>query len=305
MPPIPAVTLNNGVQMPAIGHGSWSGMTPEERDQSVPWLKTALEAGHRHIDTAQFYGTEKHTGIVVRESGISREQIFVTTKLPWNHHTRVAQSFEESLNFLDLGYIDLYLMHWPQAVLYDENDPMPKHPDGTLITTDHSFNDTWAEMEKLLDTGKVRAIGVSNFSVENLERLLKTAKIVPAVNQVELHPYLAQTDLLEYCKHKGIIVTAYSATGYSNVRGDPLMVELGEKYNVSPTQVTLAWHLARGATAVPKSTNFERQKENINLPKLDEEDIKRISGLDKNERLCNKADEHGKVWGWTYEQLGW
>ncbi|KAL0952438.1 hypothetical protein HGRIS_006709 [Hohenbuehelia grisea] len=268
MSPIPNLTLNNGIKFPAIGHGSWSGTTPDKQAESLEWLKSALKAGYRHIDTAQDYQTEKYVGIAIRESGIPREEIFVTTKLPWNHHTRVAKSFQDSLEFLGIDYIDLYLMHWPQAVLYDENNSQPTNPDGSLITTDHSFNDTWADIEKLLDTGKVRAIGVSNLSIKNLERLLKTAKVVPAVNQVELHPYLAQNDLLQFCQEKGIILTAYAATGYSYVRDDPLMVQLGKKYDVSPTQVTLAWHLARGTTAVPKSTNFERQKQNLTVRRL-------------------------------------
>jgi len=183
----------------------------------------------------------------------------------------------------------------------------PRNPDGTVkVTDDVNFNQSWAEMEKLLDTGKVKAIGVSNFSVKTLEQLLKTAKVVPAMNQVELHPYLVQNDLRDYCKSKGIVLTAYTPSGYSSVRGDPVVNQLAEKYKVTPTQVILAWHIARGNVIVPKSVNDARQKENINLPTLEAEDVAKISALDRNERLCNKADPtNGQVYGWTLEQLGW
>ncbi|KAJ3574866.1 hypothetical protein NP233_g1493 [Leucocoprinus birnbaumii] len=297
--------LNNGVEVPIIGSGSWA--PPERRPAVKDWIGTALQAGFRHIDTALGYGTEQYVGEAVRASGIPREEVFITTKLPWNHHDKVKESFEESLNNLGLGYIDLYLMHWPQFVKYDsEGKPVIK--DGVWQTRDDvTFNQSWAEMEKLLDTGKVRAIGVSNFSEKTLDQLLKTAKVVPAVNQVELHPYLSQNGLKKYCDEKGIVLTAYTPSGYSEVRNDPVIVEIAKKHNVTPNQVTLAWHLSRDTIIVPKSENVERQKENINVPlvKLDKEDIAKINALDKNQRICNKADATGKVYGWTYEQFGW
>jgi len=157
-----------------------------------------------------------------------------------------------------------------------------------------------------LATGKVRAIGVSNFSIKTLESLLKTAKVVPAVNQVELHPYLTQNDLVDYCNAKGIVVTAYTPTGYATVREDETIVKLAKKYNATPAQVILAWHISRGVAVVPKSANVERQKENITLATLGAEDLKLISGLDRNQRLCARPNEKtGKVFGWTMEQLGW
>nr|AAS46750.1 reductase AKOR1 [Pleurotus djamor] len=223
------------------------------------------QSGYKHIDTAYNYHTEKYVGNAVRESGIPREELFITTKLPWHHYARVAESFQESLDALGLGYIDLYLIHWPQPILYDPNDPLPKNPDGTPKTTNYPFTKIWADMERLLDTGKVRAIGVSNFSIKNLEILLESAKVVPAVNQVELHPYLAQPELVDYCKQKGIAITAYTPTGYQTVRDDPVIVELASKYRVSPAQVILAWHMSRGVIVTPKSANAERQRENINV----------------------------------------
>ncbi|KAF8187712.1 reductase AKOR2 [Pholiota molesta] len=294
---IPKVKFNNGVEVPAIGSGSWAPATPEAQGKVKDWILSALNVS----------GTEKAVGEAIRASGIPREEVFVTTKLPWDHHGRVRESFEKSLENLGT-YIDLYLMHWPQAVSYEaEGNGTPLNPDGTVKTTDEvNFNQSWAEIEKLLDTGKVRSIGVSNFSIKTLEQLLKTAKVVPATNQVELHPYLAQNELREYCRKKGITITAYTPSGYSAVRNDPLIVSLAEKYKVTPTQVILAWHLSRGTIIVPKSENSERQKENLAIPNISEEDLAKIWALDRGERICNKVDEKtGQVYGWTLEQLGW
>jgi len=288
------------------GIGTWIPATEEAQSRAKSWILTALQAGYRHIDTAQAYGSEKAVGDAIRESGIPRDQIFVTTKLPWDHQERVAESFETSLKNLGLDYVDLYLLHWPQALFYQEGGTVPRNSDGTVRTTEAvNFNQSWAAIEKLLHTRKVKAIGVSNFSVKTLEQLFKTAKVTPAVNQVELHPYLSQEGLREYCAKKGIAVVAYTPSGYATVRGDPLIVKQAKKYNVTPNQVILAWHIAKGNVIVPKSENAERQKENITLPTLDAEDVAKISGLDRNERLCNKPDEKGQVWGWTMEQLGW
>jgi len=156
-----------------------------------------------------------------------------------------------------------------------------------------------------LISGKVKAIGVSNFSIKTLEQLLATAVITPAVNQVELHPYLSQKELVAYCRGKGIVVTAYSPTAKGAVRADPTIVELAAKYNASAAQIILAWHIARGTSAVPKSTDRERQRENIKLPMLSPGDVDCINALDRNERIANKAGPDGKMLGWTYEQLGW
>ncbi|KAF9479512.1 Aldo/keto reductase [Pholiota conissans] len=301
------VTFNNGVEIPIIGTGSYAPPTdPVAQARVKDWILSALNNGFRHIDTAQGYGTEKAVGEAIRASGIPREEIFVTTKLPWNHQTRVRESFEKS--YENLGtYIDLYLMHWPQAIVYEEGNDMPLNPDGTVKTTDEvNFNQTWAEMEKLLETGKVRSIGVSNFSIKTLEQLLKTAKVIPVTNQVEMHPYLAQNELREYCKKKGITITAYTPSGYSIVRNDPLIVSIAKKYNVTPNQVILAWHISRGTIIVPKSENSERQKENITIPDISDEDLGKIWSLDRGQRICNKPNEKtGQVYGWTLEQFGW
>ncbi|KAF8908092.1 reductase AKOR2 [Gymnopilus junonius] len=301
------VKLNNGAEMPIIGHGTYSPPDAESQGKVKGWILSALKNGYRHIDTAWIYHTEKAVGEAIRESGIPREEIFVTTKLPWNRHDGVRESFEESLANLGLDYIDLYLIHWPQAIEYRPKNPLPRNADGSLVLNEKvTFNDSWAEMEKLLDTGKVKAIGVSNFSVKNLEKLAKTAKITPAVNQVEMHPYLAQNGLRDYCLRKGIVVTAYTPSGYSTVREDPLTVSLAEKYNVSPTQIIFSWHLKRNTVIIPKSENSDRQKENITISEISEEDIDKIWTLDRGQRLCNKPNpKTGLVIGWSTEQLGW
>jgi len=287
--------------MEAIGLGTWAGVTREEQLSALPWFKTAIEAGHRLFDTAYDYGTEDVVGTAIRESGIPRSEFFVTTKLPCHHHSCVAESLDESLSRFGYDYFDLYLVHWPQSFPKDadeesENFTTVEHPD---------VGETWAQMEEVSKTGKVRAIGVSNFSVKTLTQLLKTAKITPAVNQVEMHPHLNQKALKDFCDPKGIVLTAYSPTGYSQVREDPVVAGIAKKHSVSPAQVSLAWHIQRGTTAVPKSTDIEHQKANLKLPKLDETDMSDLSNIDRNTHLCNYPGPKGLVFGWTYEQLGW
>ncbi|TFK36518.1 reductase AKOR2 [Crucibulum laeve] len=325
MSSVKRIPLNNGTSIPIIGTGAWAPDEAEAQSQVKGWILTALKNGFRHIDTAKGYLTEAAVGQAIRESGIPRKDIFVTTKLPFTDHHRVAESFNESFKDLDVEYIDLYLMHFPQALEYEPGTRnLAQNPDGSYKKVDTvTFNESWAEIEKLLDTGKVKAIGVSNFSPKNLDKLLSTAKVTPAVNQVELHPYLAQEDLRAYCAEKGIVLTAYTPSGYAEVRGDPLIVELAKKYKSTPNQVILAWHIARDIVIVPKSVNSDRQKENITvsqvliylhgmnieillqLPTLESEDVKKISGLDRGKRICNGPDKFGQVYGWTMEELGW
>ncbi|KAJ7132356.1 NADP-dependent oxidoreductase domain-containing protein [Mycena epipterygia] len=305
MATIPSIKLNTGVSIPSIGLGAYS----PDPVAAQKWFLSAFEAGYRHIDTAHIYGTEASVGASVRASGLPREDIFVTTKLPWHHPKYVARSFDESLRNLGLDYVDLYLMHFPQTVEYPSGYDTPSTFEGILkgltVVDTPTFNETWAEMEKIYSSGRARAIGVSNFSIKTLEQLFKTAKIVPAVNQVEMNPYLAQTELLDYCRKKGIVVTAYSPTGYEKVRSDPTIGALASKYGVTPTQIVLSWHVARGVSAVPKSANPERQKENLALPTLSAEDVAKVTALDRNERTMNVIGANGKLHGWTAEQYGW
>ncbi|KAL5520080.1 hypothetical protein ACEPAG_1740 [Sanghuangporus baumii] len=317
-PPQHYVTLSNGLKMPAIGLGCGAGLTDEEHEAARPWILSALKIGYRHLDTASIYGTEGVVGKAVRESGIPREEIFVTTKLPL-HQSNVSKSIETSLQNAGFDYFDLWLMHWPQALANVKDELFPRYPgpdgepdQGDIILNDKiTFNQTWSEMEKAYESGKVKAIGVSNFSVKNLKKLLETAKIIPAVNQVEMHPHQAQPELLEFSKEKGIVLAAYGSTGYSFVANDPTIIELADKYRVSPAQVSLAWHVARGTVAIPKSANKARQKANLlELPTLSKEDVDLINTLHKNAHYCaypepTERDGHKLAMGWTYEQLGW
>ncbi|KAJ6463448.1 reductase AKOR2 [Mycena sanguinolenta] len=300
---------NSGTSCPIIGIGGWAPNSGEERTtKAKKWMLSALQNGYRHIDTAYSYGTEKAVGEAIVESGIHREDVFVVSKLPPNHHGRVLESIQESLDNLGFQWLDMYLMHWPYAAAYEleGGEPEPLHPDGTPKVVDTpTIAETWAAMEEALRRSKCEAIGVSNFSIKTLEEVMKNTRIKPAMNQVEMHPYLQQNDLLEFCRKHNIAVAAYAPSGYDVVRKDPVIVELAAKYNVTPTQVILAWHLSRNVVVIPKSTNEERQKENHNLPTLEEEDLKRINALDRGQRICNKGDENGLVYGMSVEDLGW
>ncbi|KAK7692848.1 hypothetical protein QCA50_004483 [Cerrena zonata] len=311
---IPIRKLNTGASVPGIGIGCASNeRTPEAFRATKPWILNAIQSGYRHLDTASLYGTEESVGLAVKESGVPREELFVTTKLPWSHTSIFWKSLYDSLDRLDIDYVDMYLMHSPMSWKYigdgfELDKIFPRDSDGNALLLDHpNFSDTWATMEMALATGKVKAIGVSNFSIKNLEKLLETAKVVPAVNQVEMHPLLVEEELLQYCKSKGIVVVAYSPTGFSDVLTLPLIQKLAEKYSTSAVQLVLSWHIARGVIPVPQSTNPGRQLQNLTLPVLEAEDVKAISSLDQGKRLTQKIDEKdGKLWGaWTAEQLGW
>lgn len=225
-------------------------------------ITNALKAGYRHIDTATGYDNEKEVGRAVRDSGIPRKDIFITTKLGNQDHHRVKEAFEESLATLDLEYIDLWLMHWPQSVQGGKALQPEEKP---------TIHDTWAEMVKMLDTGKVRAVGVSNFGVPLLKSLLESTTVVPEVNQVELHPLLPLENLRKFCAEKGIVITAYSPLGQpmpdqvSPLLTDEDLKAVAAKYSVTEGQVILGWAVQNGIVVVPKSENPERIKSNINV----------------------------------------
>ncbi|CAK7204846.1 hypothetical protein SEUCBS139899_007608 [Sporothrix eucalyptigena] len=272
-------TLNDGRSIPAIGLGTWQSKPNEVRDS----VKFALEHGYRHIDTALNYGNEKEVGEGIRSSGVPRENIWVTTKLdnPW--HQRVAEGFQKSLHDLNIGYIDLFLIHFPCST--DPNDP-------TMHLPDWDFVKTWQEMQKLLDTGKVKSIGVSNFQIRHLEKLLShpSCKIVPAVNQIELHPSNPSPKLLDYCMSKGIHCTAYSCLGGTigspiNNSGplleEPAILELAKSKGKSPQQIVLMWGLKRGTSIIPKSVTPSRIEQNFGLDgwTLRPEEVASISAI--------------------------
>lgn len=221
-----------------------------------------LKAGYRHIDTADGYHNEEEVGRAIRDSGIPRKEIFVTTKLNNTDHHRVKEALGRSLKALDLEYIDLWLMHWPQGFQGDRCIQPDEHP---------TYHETWAEMVKTLDTGKVRAIGVSNFGVPILKSLLESTTVVPAVNQVELHPCLPQEALRKFAAEHGIVITAYSPIGQpaagsvSPLLTDETVKSVAKKTGATEGQVVLSWAVQNGIIVVPKSENPERLKANISV----------------------------------------
>ncbi|CAL1698939.1 unnamed protein product [Somion occarium] len=299
----PIFTLNNGVKIPAIGLGTWQSK-PEEVTAAVEYA--IKDAGYRHIDCAWYapsifqivlgqidllsraYGNEQAVGEGIRRSGVPREEIFVTSKLWGTYHSKVEQALDESLSRLGLDYLDLYLIHWPIHLNPNGNDPVfPKRPDGTRdILVDWPLSKTWEQMEAVLAKGKVKAIGVSNFSQKKLEEILPTAKVVPAVDQLELHLYNPQHELVSYLKSKDIVPQAYSPLGST---GSPLLSDetasaLAQKYELNTADVLLGYLVAKGIVALPKSVTTARIMANYKgaiaaAQKLTEEDIKVLDGV--------------------------
>ncbi|KAG8774308.1 hypothetical protein FRC12_002055 [Ceratobasidium sp. 428] len=308
---VPKVKLNTGVEVPAVGLGCWMGQVGGG-EETYQMVKLALKLGYRHFDTASRYGNEEGVGRAIRESGIPRSEVFVSTKLVDWDHDDPARGLEGSLKALDIGYIDLYLMHWPIARLGGR--------DGIICQPDESptFVETWLGMEKLLETGKVKQIGVSNFSVKNLDILLEKATVVPAVNQVELHPCYPRHELLQYCTSKGIHLTAYCPLGQyrSPFFSDPVFVEAAERMSktlsktITPSQIVLSWAVQRGTIVIPKSANEERLKQNVDIITLREDIFQAVDAYHKKPGMHKTLDAYtmrdpGTVGGWTYEQMGW
>ena len=294
--------LNTGSSIPALGFGTW-----QDADEQAAAVETALKVGYRHIDTAIVYGTEPAVAKGIKASGVSRSEVFITTKL-WNnahHPDDVEKQLDTSLKNLDVDYVDLYLMHWPVAWKRGD-EKFPRDSNGKLITEDIDYLDTYRAMEKVYHSGKARAIGVSNFSQAEMERLLKEASVPPAAHQYENHPYLAQHDFFAWHEKHGIHVTQYSPFGNSNptydkgknipkLIEDPVLVEIGKKYGgKSGAQVALAWGITKGRTVIPKSKTPSRIKDNFEGDfKLEAEDVKKIDGLDRKLRLNDPSGNFG------------
>jgi len=287
--------LNTGASIPLLGLGTWQSK-PDVVKNAV---KVALSAGYRHIDAAWIYGNEKEVGEAIRESNIPREQLFITTKL-WNNSHRsedVLPALEASLKNLGLDYVDLYLMHWPVAF---KSGPAAVARDdaGNLIFEDVDITTTYQAMEKLVETGKTKAIGVSNYSIKNLEKILSIAKIVPAANQVELHPENPQWELLQFCKDKGIHVTAYSPLGSTDsplIKRDEIS-KIAAKHNTNNANVLIAWGQQRGTSVIPKSVTDSRIIANFKDIELDQEDLAALKSLIDGKaphRYCDPKD----FWG--------
>ncbi|KAF2424382.1 Aldo/keto reductase [Tothia fuscella] len=278
--------LNTGASIPALGLGTWQSRAGEVAKA----VSHALLSGYTHIDCAYVYGNEKEVGEGLKEgfkAGIKREELFITTKLWCTFHSKVEENLDISLERLGLDYVDLYLMHWPVPLSKNGNNPnFPTLPDGSRdLDKSITYIDAYKSMEQLLKTGKVKAIGVANFSEIYLEELLSKTDIVPAVNQVELHPLLPQESLIQYCKEKGIHVTAYSPLGST---GAPLLKEeeilkIAKKHDVGAGTVLLSYHLARGNSSIPKSVTPSRIDENKTLISLDEDDMVALGNISKTQ----------------------
>lgn len=266
------VILNNGSQMPVIGFGTFR---IPEGDEVVNAVKTALEAGYRFIDTAMMYKNEEGVGKAIKESGIPREEIFVTTKL-WNTdqgYDTTLKAIDASLAKLGLTYVDLYLIHWPTA-----SDQLRE---GVSID---KRQETWRAMEEIYKSGKAKAIGVANYMLNHLEEMKNYAKIIPMVNQFEFHPFLYQRVLLDYCKNNNIVVQAHSPFADNKGHENQIVKGVAQKYGKSTNQVFVRWSMQHGAVPIPKSIHKERIVENLDVFnfKLSEEDMKTLDGLSVN-----------------------
>jgi len=263
---VPTIELNDGHAIPQLGFGVFQ-IEPEDTARAV---SEALEVGYRHIDTAEMYANEKGVGEAIRASGLDRADVFVTSKLNNGFHRPddARRAFQATLAELGFDYVDLFLIHWPLPTLYD----------GDYVST-------WKTLEELARDGLARSIGVSNFQVEHLERLAAECDVVPAVNQIELHPYLLNEEVRAHGEAYGIATEAWSPIAQGKVLDDPAITAIADRLGRSAAQVVLRWHIQRGSIVFPKSSTPARIKENFELFdfELDPADVERIAALDKGE----------------------
>ncbi|KAI1631185.1 NADP-dependent oxidoreductase domain-containing protein [Biscogniauxia mediterranea] len=308
-------TLNNGVKIPALGFGTFAN--EGAKGETYKAVKKALEVGYRHLDCAWFYRNEDEVGEAIRDflkenPSVKREDLFITTKV-WNHlhePEEVKWSLESSLKNFGVDYIDLFLIHWPIAAEKDDQY-MPKiGPDGKYIIKKELTENpepTWRAMESLLASGKTRAIGVSNWTIPGLKQLLSFAKVKPQVNQIEVHPFLPNQELLDFCKQNDILVEAYSPLGSQDqvpttgekVRTNKTLNEVAERSGHTLAQVLLAWGLRRGYVVLPKSSTPSRIESNAEIPEISDADFEAVEGVarGRHTRFVNMKDTFGyNVW---------
>jgi 2,5-diketo-D-gluconate reductase A len=278
MTAVPSITLNNGVEIPQLGFGVFQIPADQTKDATL----SALEVGYRHIDTAEMYGNEKEVGEAVRASGIDRDEIFVTSKLNNGYHAYddALHAFDQTLKDLDIGHLDLFLVHWPLPGVGD-------------------YVETWKAMEHIYESGRVRAIGVSNFQPHHLRRIHGETSVTPAVNQVEIHPYLSNEEVRAFDTEHGIATEAWSPIAQGKVLDDAVLVRIAEAHGRTPAQVTLRWHLQRGDIVFPKSVTRSRVEENFDVFsfELSTDDMADITGLDRHERTGPDPDKFNHVPG--------
>ena len=274
MTAVPQITLNNGQSIPQLGFGVFQ-IEPKDTVEAV---STALQAGYRHIDTAEMYGNEAEVGEAIAASGLDRSEVFVTSKLNNDAHEPDAarEAFDATLKALGFDYVDLFLIHWPLPMRYDGD-----------------FVSTWKTLEEFYREGRARSVGVSNFQPQHLRRLHGESDIIPAVNQIEAHPYLTQDDVRAFCAQHQIAVEAWSPLGQGSVLDDPVVGRIAERTGKTPAQVVLRWHIQRGDIVFPKSVTPDRIRENIDIFdfELSAADVEDITVLNKNERTGPDPDK--------------
>ncbi|XP_021916995.1 aldose reductase-like isoform X2 [Zootermopsis nevadensis] len=299
------VKLNDNLDFPIIGLGTYNAGKEGEVEEVV---KHAIDIGYRHIDGALVYENEKEVGAAIKakiaEGVIMRDDIFVTSKL-WNTYHKpelVMQGIKKTLSDLGLEYLDLYLVHWPFA-FQEGGSLMPKDENDKFIPSDVDYLDTWKVMEECVKLGLTKSVGLSNFNSEQIQRVLDVATIKPVVNQIECHPYLNQSKLIAFCKERGIVVTAYSPLGSPNSIAmadtpaplkDPKLQEIAKEHEKTAAQIILRYLIQHGTVPIPKSSNKERLKENIDIFnfKLSPQEMASIDALDRNVRVCTFAEDH-------------
>ena len=278
MTSIPDIILDNGQRIPQFGFGVFL-VEPKDTEAAVT---TALQAGYRHIDTAEMYGNEAQVGAAIAKSGLDQDEIYVTTKLNNGAHRPddARRAFDASLKALGSDYVDLFLIHWPLPTKYD----------GDYVST-------WNTLEEFYRDGRARSIGVSNFQPHHLRRLHQECEISPAVNQIEVNPYLTQDDVRAFCAEHQIAVEAWSPLARGNALGDPTIDDIARRVGKTPAQVILRWHIERGDIVFPKSVTASRISENIDIFdfELSGEDVEAISALNRNERTGPDPDKFDMI----------